>query len=79
MAIFESNDMSQEHGSSKATHTYLVTHKETWKSNANLETSQVVWHSGHDTLKDCRFGRKKLDHNICPKCGSSVLNDSRDP
>ncbi|KAK4693902.1 hypothetical protein P7C71_g3582, partial [Lecanoromycetidae sp. Uapishka_2] len=40
---------------------------------------EVVWHSGYQTLKDYRFGKKELDHKFCPNCGSSILIDFHNP
>lgn len=40
---------------------------------------EVVWHSGYDSLKDYRFGRKQLDHKFCPNCASSILIDFHNP
>ena len=43
--------------------------------NVYPSPDEVIWHSGYDTLKDYRFGKKKLDHKFCPSCGSSILID----
>lgn len=40
---------------------------------------EVVFHSGYDTLKDYRFGKKQFDHKFCPDCGSSILIDFHNP
>lgn len=39
----------------------------------------MVFHSGFDTLKDYRFGKKQFDHKFCPDCGSSILIDFHNP
>lgn len=39
----------------------------------------MIFHSGYDTLKDYRFGRKQFDHKFCPACGSSILIDFHNP
>ncbi|MCJ1417827.1 hypothetical protein MMC32_004172 [Xylographa parallela] len=36
---------------------------------------EVVFHQGFDTLKEYRFGSKRMTHKFCPECGSSILID----
>ncbi len=40
---------------------------------------EVLFHSGYDTLKDYRFGKKRFDHKFCPVCASSILIDFHNP
>ncbi|KZP24973.1 hypothetical protein FIBSPDRAFT_734698, partial [Athelia psychrophila] len=35
----------------------------------------VIFHTGHESLKSYTFGTKKGLHKFCPTCGSSVLID----
>ena len=35
----------------------------------------MVFHCGEDHMKGYRFGEKKVQHNFCPTCGSSLFVD----